>query len=78
MLNEETLGELEEIAPEDLYSYDERFNAAVDVFFSEADFEDAFSCRIQDLNYDKVLATIDKVRLKCQSELVALNTLIRE
>ena len=46
MLNQETLSELEEIAPHDFFSKCEKFeNAALD-FFDEADFSDAFKLKL--------------------------------
>ena len=50
ILNDDTLAELEEINPEDPYSYDQSFNAAVETFFDEADFEDSFSRRVRDID----------------------------
>ena len=46
LLNDETLCEIEEIAPEDLYSDQPEFDKAAEDFFDEADFEDAFHWRI--------------------------------
>ena len=76
LLNDDTLNELEEINPEDPYFYDKRFNVAVEAFFDEADFEDAFNWRIQDIEPQKVFTTIQKVRNKCKTEQVFLNELI--
>ena len=77
VLNDDTLAELEEINPEDPYSYDQRFNAAVETFFDEADFEDSFSRRVRDIDPQKVFKAIQKVRDKCLSEFACLNALIR-
>ena len=78
LLNKETLNEVEEMNPEDPYSYDKNFNTAVEAFFDEADFEDAFSWRIQDIDPQKVFTTIEKVRHKCMTEQAILNSLIKK
>ena len=43
LLNNETLLEIEEVAPMDNFSDDERFTSSVAAFLDEADFEDVFN-----------------------------------
>ena len=77
ILNDETLCEIEEIAPEDLYSYDAQFNTHTDKFFDEADFDDAFNWRVMKTEPTKVLATIRKVRKKCEYEFKQIDVEIK-
>lgn len=73
LLDGETLAEIEEINPGDFYSYDPKFNQAVDVFFNEADLDNTLNCVHGDIDPKHARDLIKTVLEKCDTGLAALN-----
>ena len=72
VLEADTISEVEEISPIDFYSHDPRFNAGVKAFFSNADFDNTFNRRVEEIDYEQVLKTIGRVVRTCKKELLSM------